>query len=93
MSEYKGLRSEDRFPFLKTISYTCDQEGSDDIFKGVTINISKSGMCLYLFESPCVDNGSHIFIKSELPVNSSRGAIRWIDKVEDGFYMAGLQFI
>jgi hypothetical protein len=92
--EHKTVqRSEDRFPFLKTIDYSCDQGGVGSLFKGVTINISRSGLCMYLYESPCAVRGSHIFIKSELPTSAQRGTIRWVDKVEDGFYKAGLMFM
>lgn len=90
---WNAQRSEDRFPFLKTIAYSCEQDGAEDLFKGVTINISKSGMCLYLYECPCVDPGRHIHIKSDLPVSAQRGTIRWVNKVEDGFYKAGLMFV
>ena len=93
LEQKNSLRKEDRFPFLKTIAYSCDQGGPVDLFKGVTINISRSGMCMYLYESPCIAQGSHIHIKSELPVSAQRGTIRWIDKVEDGFYKAGLMFV
>jgi hypothetical protein len=89
---YSVSRKEDRFPFLKTIGYACDTDNTAALFKGITINISKSGMCMYMYESPCVAPNSKITIKSELPVNYRTGTIRWIARVDDGFYKAGLIF-
>jgi len=85
-------RREERFPYLKTIGYACDNQRTGDVLKAITINISRSGMCLYLYDSPCAEPGEKILIKSDLPVSSQRGTIKWVEKVDDGFYRAGLKF-
>ncbi|TAN40146.1 MAG: PilZ domain-containing protein [Nitrospirae bacterium] len=86
-------RREERFPFLKTIDYSCDSGASGVLFRGVTINISHSGLCLYLFENPCMNRLGTLNIRSELPVQADRGRICWVDKVAEGFYKAGLKFV
>ncbi|MHB8883448.1 MAG: PilZ domain-containing protein [Thermodesulfovibrionales bacterium] len=86
-------RREERFPFLKTIDYDCDGGASGELFRGVTINISRSGMCLYLYENPCMGRPVTLRIRGELPVQADRGRICWVDKVAEGFYKAGLKFV
>ncbi|MDA8083195.1 MAG: PilZ domain-containing protein [Nitrospiraceae bacterium] len=86
-------RLRDRYPFLVTIGYQCEGDCSRSIFSGMSVNMSRAGMCLYLFESPCLREGANISLAGETLMTSRRGTIRWMHKVEDGFYKVGLQFI
>jgi hypothetical protein len=86
-------RCKDRYPFLTSVGYQCESDCSRSIFNGMSVNMSQSGMCLYLFESPCLVEGCTINLAGDTLMKSRRGSIRWITKVEDGFYKVGLQFI
>lgn len=85
------MRSEERFPYLRTIKYICIPD-ADDEFKGVTIDISKSGLSLYIFSPFCISEGLHVRVKDELPLPSSTGVVRWVTQVDQDLYRAGLCF-
>jgi hypothetical protein len=80
-----------RYDFPKRIEYGLSPKSSDEIFYGVTINISNSGLCLYIFK--LIPEGQKITIKSNLPISYQTASIRWIKKVDDDFYQAGLMFV
>jgi hypothetical protein len=85
------LRSEERFPYLKTIKYVCFPDAEED-FKGVTIDISNSGMSLYIFSPFCIREGFPVKVKDDLPLASTTGIVRWVRQVDQDLYRAGLQF-
>lgn len=87
--EKKDTRSEERYPFLKTIRYACLPDFNQDL-KGVTIDISKSGLSLYIFSTCCIVEGQHIKIKDKLPVSSQGGTVKWVRQVDQDLYRAGL---
>ncbi len=84
-------RIEPRYAYPKTIEYTTESNGSSGFHKGVVINISKAGICLYLYTTHT--EGQTITIKSNLPVNFRAATIRWVKQLSEGFYKSGLQFI
>lgn len=86
-------RAQPRCPFMTAVGYVCDGDGSRNVFNGMAVNISNSGICLYLFESPCLREGQSISFAGNMLVQSRRGTIRWLNKVDDGFYKAGLMFV
>ena len=60
------MRSEERFPCLRTLKYICIPYAEED-FKGVAIDISKAGMSLYIF-SPCfICGGLRVRDRDDLP--------------------------
>jgi c-di-GMP-binding flagellar brake protein YcgR len=85
------MRSEERFPYLRTIKYICVPEKEED-FKGVTIDISKSGMSLYIFSPNCIGLGLHVKVSDDLPLASTMGVVRWVRQVDQDLYRAGIQF-
>ena len=85
------MRSEERFPYLKTIKYVCFPE-TEEGFKGVTIDISKSGMSLYIFSPSCIALGLPVRVKDDLPLASTTGVVRWVRQVDQDLYRAGIQF-
>ncbi len=85
------MRSEERFSYLRTIKYVCIPDTEED-FKGVTIDISKSGMSLYIFSPCCIREGLHVRINDDLPLTSTSGVVRWVRQVDHDLYRAGLQF-
>ncbi|MBI5076507.1 MAG: PilZ domain-containing protein [Nitrospirae bacterium] len=89
--EKRNKRSEERYPYLRTIKYICLPDSEGD-FKGVTIDISKAGMSLYIFSPCCIREGHHVKVKDDLPLPSTTGVVRWVKQVDHDLYRAGLQF-
>ncbi|MBI5848744.1 MAG: PilZ domain-containing protein [Nitrospirae bacterium] len=85
------MRSEERFPYLRTIKYVCIPDAEED-FKGVTIDISKSGMSLYIFSPFCICEGLSVKVKDDLPLGSATGVVRWVRQIDRDLYRAGIQF-
>ncbi len=83
-------RNHTRYAFPSKIEYVLDPDDSDKIYKGVTINCSNTGLCLYVFNP--VSEGQKITINSVLPVSSQTGTIRWSKKLEDRLFKVGLLF-
>lgn len=92
MADIKNdMRSEERFPYLRTITYTCLQDNEQD-FKGVTIDISKAGMSLYIFSPFCLSVGRPVKVNDDLPLSSTSGVVRWVRQIDRDLYRAGLKF-
>ena len=85
------MRSEERFPYLRIMKHICIPD-TEEHFKGVTIDISKAGMSLYIFSSCCIREGLHVRVKDELPLASTTGVVRWVLQVDQDLYRAGIQF-
>jgi hypothetical protein len=83
-------RSEERYPFLKTVKCVCIPDAGGH-FRAVTIDISKSGMSFYLF-SGCIREGLQVEIQDELPAPSQTGTVRWVQRVDQDLFKAGLRF-
>lgn len=85
-------RANPRQTHFHLVKYILNPDIPDRIFKGVTINISSSGLRLYLYN--LLSKGQEIIIISSLSgsQNSQKGTVRWINKVHDNTYEAGLEF-
>jgi hypothetical protein len=83
-------RRAERYDYPAGIEYVLGSDGSEEAFRGVTINISKSGLSLYAF-SPLVV-GQEIVIRSALPVADRRAVILWTKQEDDSMYKIGLKF-
>jgi hypothetical protein len=79
-----------RYDFIVKIEYVSNPENANDILKGVTINISNSGLCL--LTTHCLNIGQEISIKTVLPSFSQTAVVRWIRNYDDASYHAGLEF-
>jgi hypothetical protein len=88
MTDSTERREHIRYDFPHRIEYALNPETSDEIFKAVTINISKTGLCLYIFNA--LGEGQKVVFKSTLPVPFGTASVRWIKKIEDNFYKIGL---
>ena len=86
-------RANTRNTYFHLIKYVLDPELPDKIFKGYTINISPSGMRLYIYD--LLSKGQEIFIISSLSASQSgpRGTVRWVNKLHANTYEVGLEFI
>jgi hypothetical protein len=81
-----------RYDFPATIEYvTGSQAGGEVVHKGITINLSSTGLGMYLFD--LLPNGQQIIIKTALPVDSRSATICWTRKKDENFYRSGLKFI
>lgn len=85
------MGSEERFSYLKTIKYVRIPDTAED-FKGVTIDISKTGMSLYIFSPSCIREGLQVKVNDDLPLSSTSGVVRWVRQVDQDLYRAWLQF-
>lgn len=84
-SDITEKRREDRFPFAKNL-YCTNTKG--EVFKGITVNMSKSGLCLYVYK--ILSEGESIKINDILPNSCREAVICWIRKIDDAFSMVGL---
>lgn len=76
--------------FHQMIEFVLNPKTSDKVFKGVTINLSESGMCLVVFKP--LKQGQRVIIKRGLRV-SKPGMVRWIKKLDEDIYKVGLTFV
>ncbi|MDH4231973.1 MAG: PilZ domain-containing protein [Nitrospirota bacterium] len=85
------LRKYERHPADVLIKYRRnDSQSKWDYSLGITYNVSKSGACLFLVEE--VKEGDRMTLLCN-PVNSETSAIiKWVQKVQDGVYKAGMMF-
>jgi hypothetical protein len=81
-----------RYDFPATIEYVMGSQADHEVLhKGVTINLSSTGMCMYIFDP--LPKGQQVTIKTALPVDFRTAAICWTRKVDDNFYRSGLKFV
>lgn len=82
-------RELNRSEFQRQIQYIV-QDNPDQILRGTTIDISDSGVGLYVF-NPLYE-GQRIIVKSETGDLNNIGIVRWCKEQEDNMYRAGLLF-
>jgi c-di-GMP-binding flagellar brake protein YcgR len=83
-------RKHNRFPYPEKINYVCVNDDTPDILKGITVNISDAGICLYLFKNHT--EGQEITILTDLPIPPRKATIRWIKNFRERFFTAGIMF-
>ena len=72
------------------MKYRLNGMNSDDYYYGITHDVSKSGACLFLLSE--VRAGDRVNILCN-PVTSDKNAVvKWVKKVQDGIYKAGMMF-
>jgi len=85
-------RNDTRYDFPATIEYVTGSHADDEVVhKGITINLSSTGLGMYMFN--LLPNGQQITIKTALPVDSRTATICWTSKRDENFYRSGLKFI
>lgn len=87
MSNFPETREELRAGFHQTIQYVPRQYAADRVFKGVTINLSKSGMCLLTFHQ--LRKGQQIKIESGLKV-SEPATVCWVKRLDKDIFKVGV---
>ena len=80
-------RSEPRRLVYYTARFGLSPENTSHL-RGVIINISNSGLCI--FSPNSLAKGQEIIIKVPLPLLDERFVVRWSNKLLDDFFMVGL---
>ncbi len=86
-----GKRQKQRYSFHSTIDYILIHGAAAEVHKGITVDISDSGLGLYLFDP--LPEGQTIIIQSALPVAGRTATVCWIKKESEDFYKSGLKFV
>ncbi|MGE5892542.1 MAG: PilZ domain-containing protein [bacterium] len=77
------------------IEYAFHTEGDvtkDSTAKGITVNVSDTGLCIYLFNP--VNEGQEMKIFKGLFASESLSArVKWSKQITDDIYKAGLAFL
>jgi hypothetical protein len=84
-------RRHQRRPHADNIEFCLIPSDLTTILRGISIDISDSGMCLYTFTP--MNTGQNILIKNFLPVPYQKATIRWVKKHTEGLYRVGLLLI
>lgn len=84
-------RKTERYPFPANIRFDINGEISASLFRAVTRNVSRAGVCVYLFEK--IEKGQEIIISDDHPVIRGKARVQWITELESSFYIAGLKFV
>jgi len=88
----KDERKHQRREFLySSAEYILQPDTTHEIFIGFTLNFSDSGLCL--LTPNLLKEGQEIIIKSNFPPLLKKATIRWIEKYDNVFHKAGLEFV
>jgi hypothetical protein len=88
-------RRQERYTFHQYVNYGVDSNSSnpgDKIFKGVTVNFSQSGLCLYVFH-PLAEGNRIIISKDNNKDPHQTSTVRWVKKINEEVYKVGLMYI
>ena len=79
-------RKHERFNFPYTIE-CFDSYNDEEIIKGIAMNISVSGICLYIPQK--LDKGKEITIRSVVYGCLQKATVCWSEKYDDDYYKVG----
>jgi hypothetical protein len=77
--------------YSDTIEFCLNPSRAGTKLHGITINISDSGIGLYVFAP--VYEGQTVTIKTALPVPYQKATVIWVQKRAEELYRAGFKFI
>ncbi len=77
-----------RYTYLANTEYMLNPSTSGEIFECAVINVSDSGINLFISRS--LDMGQEITIRGDVPNLTRTAVVRWTRKL-GGFYTAGLE--
>ncbi len=83
-------RSHIRYELRRDIKYVLNLATSEEVFKGITVNISDVGLGMYTFDFLRV--GQEITITSGLDDTCREGTIKWCEELGENVYRVGLLF-
>jgi len=87
--DFFNRRMHIRYEFEREIHYVL-HDHAEKSFKGIIINISDSGMGLFVFNP--LHEGQEITIKSDDKSLNKRGSVRWCHEMGDNIYKVGIEF-
>jgi c-di-GMP-binding flagellar brake protein YcgR len=85
-----AIRRHPRKPYSDVIRFCRNPRSPNRTMKGLSINISASGMCLY--SSDRLREGEEIVIQQELPVAYRKAKVVWVKDYLAGLHKVGLEF-
>lgn len=88
--EFYSARVEPRDDYYHQIEYMLDPTSTGETYKAVTINISESGIGLYVFKP--LAEGQQITMKNVIRGSRKTGIVRWNKKVNESIYRIGVTF-
>ncbi len=80
-----------RRPHADSIEFCLIPSDLTTTLRGISIDISDSGMCLYTFTP--INTGQNIVINNFLPVPYQKATVRWVKKHTEELYRVGIMFI
>ena len=83
-------RAENRDDYHHQIEYTLDPASAGETYKAVTLNISQSGIGLYVFNH--LAEGQQIKFTNVIRGFHKMGTVRWNKKVNESIYRIGVMF-
>jgi hypothetical protein len=93
--EWVAERKNQRYFVHKHVNYQYDLESGyidDRMFQGITIDSSALGMGLYIYHPLTV--GDRLKVSNDMYSEPRQFAtVKWISKIDDDVYRAGLMFI
>jgi hypothetical protein len=94
-SDRRNLRKEKRkFPRRETsffTNYSVQPSSGDEVFAGVIVNESRTGICLLTPGELCM--GENILLKTTNRGRLKKAAVCWSKNFKDCHYMTGLEFV
>jgi hypothetical protein len=86
-----GLRRQHpRKLYCNIIKFCLKLHSTNKPIRGLSINISNSGMCLYSPDRLC--EGEEILIRETLPVKYRKAKVIWVKHYLAGLHKVGLKF-
>jgi hypothetical protein len=89
--EYDVKRKHPRKSYCHVIRFCLDPRSPGTPLKGLSINISGSGICL--FSSHRLHEGEEIVIQEKLPVKYRKATVIWVKDYLAGLHKVGLRFL
>ena len=89
-SNHTERRKLERYDYISTVEYALSEQ--EKTFRAIASNISRSGLCLYLFELHR-EGQMLTFSRNYFPVPYRTAVIRWIKRENGELYRAGLVFV
>lgn len=83
-------RKDSRLYSHEVMEYRLSDREPGDSFIGVTNDLSKSGACLYLLDKVSV--GDRITLMYKMASFQENAVVKWVRKVQDEIYIAGMMF-
>ena len=88
-------REHQRYFVHKHVNYQYDLESGlndDRVFQGITIDASPKGMGIYVYHELTI--GDRLKVSPDMYSEPRQSAtVKWISKIEDDVYRAGLMFV